>query len=727
MKKSIIICILAVMVLTAAGQLRADWQRSPASDVDKEFLSGNPGVTFGAPEHEDDNSCWLAAAANMLAGAGYGNGATLQARAEDIYLDLLYWQVSIDPTNIHGVRDGGWTDTALDWWLRSPHNLWDGAHVGYAANPYTVITPRGSKTFEPWADPDGARFIGNEIREYRTVSIGIRWPRLFPFGEPYDGHNLTCWGDSGTSDILTTNPAELIVADADNDYGGDFTAYTYDDYTNPNPSGLIDNKCNEGHGWYINYTNNHPYIVWLVTLGPTDSPVDPHDGPTQKVVGSTKRLQPRPQSATDLHYEAYTDYDILAYRTEIDWNTSNAPVILESNDHHSWLTRDTIHVDWDLSDNPVPYYTPVTITTEFILQGYNGIGYDDVYFTYGTGAAAGLPLPSFGWNIVTPQLADANIVDITGGFVIGAFDLYDFAGEPNLVCQYRLIHQYPYTQDPERHTFTLWGTNGRCADFDDLAVGTMYNVGDVFVTQGYSVECSEFFWLPSGSTTDGFASVNGASASGGTGLELQLNNINAEFDFGSRVPCVSFLFGEYGGNVNLEVNRDFRNFENFADINGLIIGGCSVTVTGGHGNDMGTVLIQGQVDQFKLGGQELFIDEVCPFCEDTDRYMATNFRFGHSYGMLDTESLWQFNDWMIVSPERATLSQGEPFKLTLNWDHLLPYPLSNIIPADQIQDAPECTVYLEADLNKDCYVDFKDLAILSDQWLQSTAFGDRTE
>jgi len=107
--------------------------------------------------------------------------------------------------------------------------------------------------------------------------------------------------------------------------------------------------------------------------------------------------------------------------------------------------------------------------------------------------------------------------------------------------------------------------------------------------------------------------------------------------------------------------------------------------------------------------------------------MATNFRFGHSYGMLDTESLWQFNDWMIVSPERATLSQGEPFKLTLNWDHLLPYPLSNIIPADQIQDAPECTVYLEADLNKDCYVDFKDLAILSDQWLQSTAFGDRTE
>lgn len=723
MKKLITICLAAIIILAATEPLRADWQRSPAPDVDKEFISGNPGLQPGLLPQ--DNSCWMATASNMLAGTGYGNGTTLQVRAEDIYLDMLNWRVSIDPTNTHGVRDGGWVDNALNWWLGSANNLWDGTHAGYAANPYTVVTPYGSKGFTPWADTNGASFIGNELREYRTLSIGVRWPRLFVFGNPSGGHAITAWGDSGTSANLTANPAQIILADSDRDNGGDFQTYTYDSYTNPNPD---PGRFNEGNGWYINYNNNHPYIVYLVTLSSTDSPVDPHDGPTQKVVGSLKRHQPRLQRATDLHYEAYTDYDILGYRTEIDWTTDNDPSITESNAHQNkhpgfTTTRDTIHVDWDLSDNPVPYCKDVTITTEFILQNWNGIDYDDVYFTYGTGAA-GSALPSFGWNIDTPQLADVNIVDITGGFVIGAFDVYDFSGEPNLLCQYRLIHQYPYTQDPERHTFTLRGPNGRCADFDDLAEGSSYRVGDVFETQGYTVTCREFF-LPDGSMTSGEAYVNMASASGGTGLELQLYSVNAEFDFGSQVPCVSFLFAEYGANINMEVNNDFRNVENFADMNGLTVGGCFVTVT--NGANAGIVLIQGQINQFKLGGQELAIDEVCPFCEDTDRYVATHFRFGHSYGMLDAKSLWQFNDWMTSSPYRAVLSQREPFELTLDWEGRLPYPESNILPADQIPDAPECTVYLEADLNKDCCVDFKDYAIFADQWLQCTTPEGRRE
>ena len=92
--------------------------------------------------------------------------------------------------------------------------------------------------------------------------------------------------------------------------------------------------------------------------------------------------------------------------------------------------------------------------------------------------------------------------------------------------------------------------------------------------------------------------------------------------------------------------------------------------------------------------------------------------------MLDTESLWKFNEWITVSPSRAVLSEGEPFELRLDWDTLLPYPPSNITPIDRVPAATECTVYLEADLNKDCYVDFKDLAILADQWLQTTAFGE---
>src|SRR5210317_2045679 len=121
MNKLIKILIIAG-VLISFTSAQADWQRSPASDVDKEFISGNPGIRNGVPP--TDNSCWMAAASNLLAGAGYGNGATIQARAEDIYFDFLVWQEAIDSTNTHGTRDGGWIDAGLTWWLGSANNVW---------------------------------------------------------------------------------------------------------------------------------------------------------------------------------------------------------------------------------------------------------------------------------------------------------------------------------------------------------------------------------------------------------------------------------------------------------------------------------------------------------------------------------------------------------------------------------------------------------------------------
>ena len=53
-----------------------------------------------------NNSCWLATASNMLAGAGYGDGTTVQQRADDIYADM---------TGNYGIAPSGWTDVALSW------------------------------------------------------------------------------------------------------------------------------------------------------------------------------------------------------------------------------------------------------------------------------------------------------------------------------------------------------------------------------------------------------------------------------------------------------------------------------------------------------------------------------------------------------------------------------------------------------------------------------------
>ncbi|MEE8524447.1 MAG: hypothetical protein V3T72_10990, partial [Thermoanaerobaculia bacterium] len=70
-------------------------------------------------------------------------------------------------------------------------------------------------------------------------------------------------------------------------------------------------------------------------------------------------------------------------------------------------------------------------------------------------------------------------------------------------------------------------------------------------------------------------------------------------------------FGEFGGNLNIEINGDFQNFGDFADIDGMIIGGVQVAVTNGFGNDQGTLLLTGEIHSLAIGGQELVIDHVC--------------------------------------------------------------------------------------------------------------------
>ena len=77
-------------------------------------------------------------------------------------------------------------------------------------------------------------------------------------------------------------------------------------------------------------------------------------------------------------------------------------------------------------------------------------------------------------------------------------------------------------------------------------------------------------------------------------------------------------FGEYGGNLNLRINNDFRNFRNFADVHGTTIGGVNVNVlSGGNGNDSGkikftgTIQDQGNWGHLAIGGQEFWIDDLC--------------------------------------------------------------------------------------------------------------------
>jgi hypothetical protein len=173
-----------------------------------------------------------------------------------------------------------------------------------------------------------------------------------------------------------------------------------------------------------------------------------------------------------------------------------------------------------------------------------------------------------------------------------------------------------------------------CVDFESLTLGDQYVYGDIFVDSGAAIAVKEFFFSGGTSTTDGFAQVGNGGLAGGAGLELQVNNVNLAFDFGHALTGLGFLFGEYGGNLNLEVNGDFHNFDNFADIDGLTIGGVTVSVTNGLGNDTGQVLLSGTINSFSVGGQELWVDQFCPQgeCVDfEDLVLTTQYNVGDTF------------------------------------------------------------------------------------------------
>ena len=165
-----------------------------------------------------------------------------------------------------------------------------------------------------------------------------------------------------------------------------------------------------------------------------------------------------------------------------------------------------------------------------------------------------------------------------------------------------------------------------CVHFEGplLKLGAVYRVGDTFIDSCAKITVQPFQWSNKKWTKDGFTEVGNAGRAGGSGQEMTINNVNLAFDFRSSCKGLSLRFGEYGGNLNIGINGDFRNFENFADINHTTIGGINVSVVNGFGNDKGTLKLSGTIHKSKftleeeevrasiiIGGQELWIDDVC--------------------------------------------------------------------------------------------------------------------
>ncbi len=155
------------------------------------------------------------------------------------------------------------------------------------------------------------------------------------------------------------------------------------------------------------------------------------------------------------------------------------------------------------------------------------------------------------------------------------------------------------------------------SDFEDLVVSSQYDLSlatpepSDFSTNGIAVQLDVFTWMTLITTSNGFARVDNAGMAGGSGSDLAINNVLLRFGLTGTPTGVDLLFGEYGGNLNLDINGTLAVFQDFVELDGMSIAGVLVTVPiGGNGNDMGMLNLSGPISSFAIGGQELWIDNV---------------------------------------------------------------------------------------------------------------------
>ena len=146
-------------------------------------------------------------------------------------------------------------------------------------------------------------------------------------------------------------------------------------------------------------------------------------------------------------------------------------------------------------------------------------------------------------------------------------------------------------------------------EFEDLTLGTTYNVGDSFTTSGVVVTAEQF--QQSGGTwyAGGYADIQSGANAGGSGYEIHTNNINLSFDFGAPCDGVSLMYADLGGNINLEINGNLANVEDFSMLPATL-GGASIFTTPGDTGALFVIGVVGNINSFKIGGQELWIDNI---------------------------------------------------------------------------------------------------------------------
>jgi hypothetical protein len=155
------------------------------------------------------------------------------------------------------------------------------------------------------------------------------------------------------------------------------------------------------------------------------------------------------------------------------------------------------------------------------------------------------------------------------------------------------------------------------------ALGTTYappafvNGSLAFTQNGIPVRLYNFR-LSTGPFIFNRAYIDNAPFPFGSGQSIRTNNVNLQFDFTGlpfRVRRVKLAFLDLGGYENLSVNGSNLYVGELtaapAALNGVGVSVSASPLPPPLGGKTGSVVLTGNVQTLRIGGQELWIDEVC--------------------------------------------------------------------------------------------------------------------
>lgn len=147
-----------------------------------------------------------------------------------------------------------------------------------------------------------------------------------------------------------------------------------------------------------------------------------------------------------------------------------------------------------------------------------------------------------------------------------------------------------------------------CVAWTGQTAGARYTYPSTMVENGVSMTLETFYWSNGDSTTGGSVTVQDQQWAGGSGLDVFVSNINVNFHF--TFPCtrITLKFNDGGGNENLRVNGQLANVVSLSQLHGTTLGGVNVSITGGN---PGVLTLTGNITNFRIGGQEFGIDDIC--------------------------------------------------------------------------------------------------------------------